>query len=88
MSTVKKINEFFKFALKSDIDSVRDKIALSERQEQIFDMFYIKKQDIGFIADKLYVSQSVINTELKVIRNKLVKVLVLRDQLYSFSQSL
>ena len=70
-----KINSFFKSALKHEVEQVKEKIVLSERQEKIFDMFYIKKVDIGFIADSLYVSVSVINEELKLIRNKLLKAI-------------
>lgn len=72
---IKRINSFFKTALKSDVETVKDKIVLSERQEKVFDMFYIKKQNIGFIADSLYVSISVINGELKTIREKIERVL-------------
>lgn len=72
---IRKINSFFKSALKHEVEQVKEKIVLSERQEKIFDMFYIKKVDIGFIADSLYVSVSVINEELKLIRNKLLKAI-------------
>lgn len=72
---IQKVNGFFKSALKSDVDSVKEKIILSERQDKIFDMFYLKRQDIGFIADTLYVSVSVINSELKAIRNKMLRVI-------------
>ena len=47
-------------------------MALSERQSKIFDMFYIKRKDIGFIADSLFVSRSVVDVELKGIRRKLM----------------
>ena len=70
-----KINSFFKTALKSEVEQVKEKIVLSERQEKIFDMFYIKKVDIGFIADSLYVSVSVINEELRTIRKKIIKII-------------
>ena len=70
-----KINTFFRDALKSDIESVRNSIALSERQESVFNMFYVRKNDIGFIADSLNVCVSVINEELKRIRKKIIRVL-------------
>lgn len=72
---IQKVNQYFKTALKTDVDSVKGKIVLSDRQEKVFDMFYLKKQDIGFIADSLYVSVSVINSELKLIRTKVLKVI-------------
>lgn len=48
---------------------------LTERQSKIFDMFYIQKKDIRFIADTLYVSVSVINCELRLIREKMLRVI-------------
>ena len=55
----KRINRFFKDATKEDVNKLSDKILLSERQEKIFTMFYIKKQSINFIADSLFVSRIV-----------------------------
>lgn len=52
---IKRINTFFRTALKDDVDSLRERIILSQRQERIFDMFYVRKNDIGFIADSLNV---------------------------------
>lgn len=74
--TVKRINRYFKSAIKSDIDNLLSKILLSERQEKIFEMYFIKKNDIGYIADTLFVSVSVINCELRVIREKIERVIL------------
>lgn len=74
---VKSINNFFRFAIKSEVDTVKEQSLLSKRQEDVFDMFYIKKQDIGFIADTLFCDKGTINKELKIIRSKLIKVLKL-----------
>lgn len=71
----KRINRFFKDATKEDVNRLSDKILLSERQEKIFTMFYIKKQSINFIADSLFVSTMTINNELKAIRKKISKVM-------------
>lgn len=73
--SVRQINDFFKTAVKSDIDNVSEELLLSDRQEQIFRMFYIRRLDINFIADTLGVCPLVISNELKTIRKKLVKVL-------------
>lgn len=75
MSIVKRVNSFFKDAIKKDVDEVKSQIILTERQEKIFNMFYLKKQDINFIADTLNVCPMVINNELKTIRRKLIKIL-------------
>ena len=71
----KRINRFFKDATKEDVNRLSDKILLSERQEKIFTMFYIKKHNINFIADSLFVSTMTINNELKAIRKKISKVM-------------
>lgn len=72
---IKRINTFFRTALKDDVDSLRERIILSQRQERIFDMFYVKKNDIGFIADSLNVCVSVVNDELRLIRWKILRVI-------------
>lgn len=75
LTTVRTVNEWFKTATRADVETMLKKILLSERQDKIFEMFYVKRHDIGFIADTLYVSVSVINSELKAIRNKMLKVI-------------
>lgn len=75
-AATKRINNFFRTALKKDVDKVREDIILSERQTKIFEMFYIQKHDINFIADTLCVCKMVINNELKTIRAKLEKVII------------
>lgn len=74
---IKNINDFFKKAVKKDIDKINNELVLSERQQKIFEMFYLKKQNIDFIADSLCVCKMVINNELKIIRYKLAKILEL-----------
>lgn len=74
---IKFINSFFKNAIKSDIENVKNKIVLSERQEIIFEMYYIKDKNINFIADSLNICPMVINNELKTIRKKIARILEL-----------
>lgn len=73
--SVKEINNFFKTAVKSDIDDIKDDLLLSDRQDKIFHMYYIRKLDVNFIADELGVCPLVISNELKIIRKKMGKVL-------------
>lgn len=73
--SVKEINGFFKTAVKSDIDNIKEDLLLSDRQEKIFHMYYIRRLDINFIADELGVCSLVISNELKIIRKKMGKVL-------------
>ena len=73
---IREINEWFKTATRADVNDLLGKIILTERQTRIFEWFYIKGMDIGFIADSLYVSQTVVNEELKVIREKIKRAML------------
>lgn len=72
---IKKINNWFRTATREDVNILLEKIILSERQTRIFEMFYLKRQSIGFIADSLGCSCSVISEELKEIRNKILIII-------------
>ena len=76
---IRNINKFFRKAIKKDIDEIKNELILSERQQQIFEMFYIKKQNIDFIADTLCVCKMVVNNELKIIREKLTRILEIEE---------
>lgn len=71
MSIVRTINAYFKIATRADVNELLSKIILSERQTRIFEMFYLKRQNIGFIADTLGFSERVISEELETIRHKI-----------------
>lgn len=76
MSTkVKAVNSFFANADKADVDTIKDRMILTDRQDTIFRMFYIQGRDINFIADSLYISASVVNRELRKIRDKILRIL-------------
>ena len=75
MSNVKVVNSFFAGANRADVDDVKDKIILSDRQDTIFTMFYINKKDISYIADYLCVSPTVVCRELKRIRDKILPII-------------
>jgi len=72
---VKKVNEWFRNATKAEVSELLDKIILTERQNQIFTRFYLEKEDIDYISDSLNVCRTVVNTELRFIRNKILKVI-------------
>ena len=72
---VKEINKYFETATRADVNDLLSKIILSERQTRIFELFYIKDMNIGFIADTLGCSQSVISVELKEIRSKIYAII-------------
>ena len=73
--SVKKVNLFLKNSSKKEINKILDEMILSERQEKIFQMFYLKKNCVGFIADSLYVSADTVYKELAVRRSKMLHVL-------------
>lgn len=75
MSKIRAVNSFFKTAIKPEVDKLKEDIILSDRQDEIFTMFYIKHKDIGFIADTLCVSRAVVERELKRIRDKILRIL-------------
>ena len=49
----KRINEFFKCATRNEVKQIKDKIYISQHLEEVFDMFYIQKLDINYIAYKI-----------------------------------
>ena len=71
----KKINKLLKLATKSEVQEIKDKIYISEHLEEVFNLFYIQKQDIEFIAYKTGYSIPKINQDLKLIREKINKLL-------------
>lgn len=75
-SIVRTINAYFKIATRADVNELLSKIILSERQTRIFEMFYIKRQNIGFIADTLGFSERVISEELDIIRRKISSIIL------------
>ena len=72
-ATVLRINSYFKNANRADINELLSKMLLSERQTRIFEMFYLKRQNIGFIADELCISSAVVCRELYTIRDKILR---------------
>lgn len=72
---IREINQFFKTATRADVNELLEKIILSERQTRVFEMFYLKDMNIGFIADTLGFSERVISEELNVIREKISAVI-------------
>lgn len=68
---VKAVNAYFRNITASELKSLKEKIVLSDRQAEIFERYYIKKQTTDFIADSLFTSPKVIKNELMAIRKKI-----------------
>lgn len=77
MYCVKCINQWFKKATRADVNNLLSLILLSDRQAKIFELFYIKKISIAYIADELCFSERVISEELNEIRRKISAVIPL-----------
>lgn len=71
----KRVNEFFKLATKSEITKVKDELYFSDHLQKVFQMFYIEKKDIDFIAYKTNYSKGKIEADLRLIRKKLSKLI-------------
>ena len=75
MYNVKTVNRYFRTAIKADVDRIKNDIILTDRQDTIFDMFYIKRKDRLFIADTLCISPTVVDRELRRIRDKILLII-------------
>jgi hypothetical protein len=71
----KKINQFFRLATRKEVQEIKDKIYISEHLEQVFDMYYLQKKNIGYIADITGYGTTKINHDLKLLREKINKLL-------------
>ena len=71
----KAVNEFFRIALREDVDGLVSNMVLTDRQYMIFQMKYIKGHDVNFIADTVGSSPHSVYKELKRIRTKIAKIL-------------
>ena len=73
----KAVNAFFRDAVRKDVDGLAYSLLLSPRQEKIYDLFYMQKHDINFIADTVGCCPRVVQKELRTIRRKIVDELEL-----------
>lgn len=71
----KKINQFFRLATRKEVQEIKDKIYISEHLEQVFRMYYIEKKSIGYIADITGYGVTKINSDLRLLREKINKIL-------------
>ena len=70
---VRDVNAWIKNATKREVESVLDKIILSDRQKKVFDLYCVRGLGIGFTADTIGVCPMVVNNELKIIRMKIYR---------------
>ncbi len=71
----KRINEFFKYATRNEVKQIKDNIYISEHLNLVFEMFYIQKKDIDYIAYYTGYSRGKIEADLRLLRKKLSKLI-------------
>ncbi len=71
-SKPRKVNRFFRHAVKRDIEGLEEQLLLTDRQYKIYRLFYLEHKDLNFISDCVYISPSAVEKELRLIREKIV----------------
>ena len=71
----KKVNQFFNFTPKSEIEKVKSNMVISEHLLKVLDMRYIQGKDIDYIAYKTGYSRGKIEADLRKIRKKIEKLI-------------
>ena len=70
--SVRRVNRFFRNAVKRDIEGLHEQLLLTDRQYMIYSLFYIERKDINYISDCVYISPRAVEKELRLIRKKIV----------------
>ena len=68
----RRVNRFFKIAIKKEVELILNELLLTERQEHIFKAFYIKQKTIVAIADEEACSTDLVSKELDIIRHTII----------------
>ena len=69
--TSRAVNAFFRDALRKDVENLSYELMLTDRQDMILQLFYIRRKDINYIADEVGCCPRVVQRELRSIRRKL-----------------
>ena len=67
----KRVNQFFNFTPKSEVNKIKDNIIISEHLKQVLEMRYIEGKYIVYIAYKTGYSRSKIEADLRKLRKKI-----------------
>lgn len=73
--TSKQMNRFIEDATKIEIEEILENIILTDHQKEVFEMKYIKRYDVNYIAYKTGYSISKVESDLRKIRKKFVKLI-------------
>jgi len=74
LSDIPIINKMLETSVKHEHDENRNALALTDLQDKIYVMRYVRGMNIPEIAEALEYSNGKINKELKIIREKLRKL--------------
>jgi len=74
-SRVRRINEYFRTALRRDVECLEHELLITDEQAEILRMFYVQGKNVNLIADMLGWSANKINKELAAIRRKLERII-------------
>lgn len=82
-SQVKAVNDFFKYALQKEIDSLIEEGAWDETESKLLFARYLvkdkeKKKSIVTLCRELNMCESALNARLDIIRRKIIKWLQMR----------
>lgn len=70
----KRVNEFFKSASRKDVEKVKEQIYISSYLLGVMDMFYKEHLSIDEIAFRTGYSRGKIESDLRLIRSKLKRI--------------
>ena len=71
----KRVNQFFNFTPKSEVNKIKDNIIISEHLKQVLEMRYIEGRDREYIAYKTGYSRSKIEADLRKLRKKIERLI-------------
>lgn len=71
----KKVNQFFNFTPKSEIEKIKSNLVVSEHLMKVLEMRYMQGKDIDYIAYVTGYSRGKIEADLRKIRKKVEKLI-------------
>lgn len=71
----RRVNEFFRSATRNEVKQVKDELYISEHLNEVFEMFYLQRKDIEYIAYTTGYSRGKIEADLRLLRRKLSKLI-------------
>lgn len=71
----RRVNEFFRSATRNEVKQIKDELYISEHLNEVFEMFYLQRKDIEYIAYTTGYSRGKIEADLRLLRRKLSKLI-------------